>query len=235
MKKDINVYLSYHDEFEVYMIDCKELEEVIMATCKESFTETIEEFIISISDMISFGCQDDPETKEMLSGLRLNFVPDCPFNDEDESEIHELYFKALNLMIQKHDGQKDRAGKDYYFHPLRVSTGCILDSKVVALLHDVLEDTNTTANNLLNEGFPHEIVDAVVAITRVEGETYAQFLKRCAQYDIAKEVKWADLEDNMDITRLEHLTEKDLKRLNKYLHAWRYLNGFEEDWMLIEE
>lgn len=97
------------------------------------------------------------------------------------------------------------------------------EEKIVALLHDVIEDTNVTASDLLTEGFPPSIVEAVLSVSRNEGESYEDFVIRSKKNPIGRQVKIHDLEDNMDITRFNQLTEKDLVRLNKYLTAYRAL------------
>ena len=139
-------------------------------------------------------------------------------------------------MLRQHHGQKDKAGKDYYLHPARVSKNCLdTDAKIAALLHDTVEDTGLTFEDLLQAKFPQSVVDGVDAVTRRDGESYAEFIERASCNKIGCEVKIRDLQDNMDITRLSNLTEKDLRRLNKYLHSWRYLKGLEVDTALITE
>ena len=142
------------------------------------------------------------------------------------STNNELLEKALRIAVEAHAGQVDKSGKPYIFHPLRVCYRCFTDEeKVVALLHDTIEDTEVTAENLLSEGFPRNIVDAVLSVSRNENESYEDFVKRTRLNPLGRSVKLHDLEDNMDISRLEQVTEKDLGRLNKYIKAYRYLKG----------
>ena len=137
---------------------------------------------------------------------------------------NNLYDKALQIAMRAHAGQKDKAGHDYIMHPIRVSERCgDLRAKIVALLHDTIEDTDVTADYLRKEGFTEEIVEAVLAVTRREGESYDEYVRRAAQNELGKMVKRADLEDNMDIRRLPELTDKDVERLRKYLRAWQEL------------
>lgn len=137
---------------------------------------------------------------------------------------NNLLEKALAIATKAHEGQKDKAGAPYIFHPVRVSNRCRTDEeKIVTLLHDVIEDTNVTASYLLAEGFPSTIVEAILSVTRNENESYDDFILRSKQNPIGRQVKIHDLEDNMDITRLNQLTEKDLERLNKYLKSYRVL------------
>ena len=137
---------------------------------------------------------------------------------------NNLLEKALVIATKAQEGQKDKAGSPYIFHPIRVSNRCLTDEeKIVALLHDIIEDTNLSASDLLAAGFPRMIVEAVLSVTRNKGESYEDFIIRSKQNPIGRQVKIHDLEDNMDITRIRQLTEKDLERLNKYLRAYRAL------------
>ena len=136
----------------------------------------------------------------------------------------ELLTRALAFAREKHRGQTDKAGMPYIDHPIRVAEHCASpEAKVVALLHDVIEDTDTTADSLRMEGFPDAIVEAVLAVTRRKGESYEDYIRRAVLNPIGREVKKADLEDNMDVRRLNELTDHDIERLRKYHRAWRFL------------
>ena len=138
---------------------------------------------------------------------------------------NKLYDKALRIAIEVHEGQTDKSGRTYVMHPIRGAERCKDPrAKIVALLHDTIEDTNVTPESLLEDGFSEEIVEAVMGVTKREGEGYEDFVRRAAKNPISKEVKMADLEDNMDIRRLEMLSDEDVARLRKYLKAWHYLN-----------
>ena len=137
----------------------------------------------------------------------------------------ELREKAMQIAIKVHNGQVDKGGNDYINHPIRVSENCSLDDdKIVALLHDTIEDGDITAEYLIMQGFPHDIVDAVLSVSRNKDEGYFDFILRCKANPIGRRVKIADLKDNMDITRLNELTEKDINRLKKYHKAYKMLN-----------
>jgi len=138
-----------------------------------------------------------------------------------------LIDKALSIATRAHAGQTDKGGKPYIAHPQRVAARCTTDdARIVALLHDTIEDTRVTADYLLSEGFPQRIVDAVLSVTRCEGESYDEFIDRAARNPIGRQVKIADLLDNMDITRLPYpLSPTDLTRLNQYLKAYKRLNN----------
>lgn len=139
---------------------------------------------------------------------------------------HELLERALKIATKAHKGQVDKSGAVYIFHPIRVAELCTTEEeKIVALLHDTIEDTSVTAEYLLEQGFPRTIVDAVLGVTRRDDETYEEFVRRASLNPISKQVKIHDLEDNMDIRRLSEVTEKDLARLNKYLRAYKYLTA----------
>ena len=139
-------------------------------------------------------------------------------------DYNELYDKALQIAVRAHKGQKDKAGHDYILHPIRVSERCDDPrAKIVALLHDTIEDTDVTADYLREEGFTEEIVEAVLAVTRREGEEYNDYVRRAAQNELGRMVKRTDLEDNMGIRRLPELTDLDVERLRKYLRAWQYI------------
>jgi (p)ppGpp synthase/HD superfamily hydrolase len=138
----------------------------------------------------------------------------------------DLYNLALRIAIRAHEGQKDKGGRDYVTHPIRVASRCKgLQAKTVALLHDTLEDTSVTVDELRGQGFPEEIIEAVEAVTKRKGERYEAFIERLAGNPLAREVKMADLEDNMDIRRLEEITDRDVTRLRTYLRAWKFLSN----------
>ncbi len=131
--------------------------------------------------------------------------------------------KALEVATKAHFGQKDKAGKDYILHPIMVASFMESDSeKAVAYLHDVVEDTNVTLDDLRNI-FTDEVVNAVEAITKRKNEPYDDYLKRVSSNKIARKVKVSDLLHNSDLTRLQTITEKDIKRVNKYKRGIIYL------------
>ena len=134
---------------------------------------------------------------------------------------------AIATAAKAHEGQTDKAGKPYILHSLRVMLnvkGCIPE-QCAAVLHDVIEDTDITAEALLELGFSKEVVDAVVLLTRSKDEDYMEYVKRLKANPIARAVKLADLSDNMDMSRIANPTEKDLARLEKYKKAKSILLG----------
>ena len=134
--------------------------------------------------------------------------------------------RAIAIAVEAHKGQKDKVGAVYILHPLRVMARVNTEAeKIVAILHDVVEDTRWTFDDLRKEGFSEEVIAAIDCVTKREGEAYEDFVKRAAPNPIARRVKIADLEDNMDVRRVETVTPKDAERWNKYLKAWQYLNS----------
>ena len=147
--------------------------------------------------------------------------------DYDDKSV-ELYGKVLELIRENHREQKDKAGKPYIGHLVRVAANFNGDESFVALLHDILEDTKVNAGDLEAMGIPKKIVNAVKAITKGEDEDYDSFIRRVGRNKLARRVKIADLEDNMNIRRLDSMNEEDFKRLQKYLRSWHYLKAKED-------
>lgn len=127
--------------------------------------------------------------------------------------------------MQAHAGQVDKAGMPYIGHVMRVmQAGKTIDEKIVGVLHDVVEDTTWTFDALLAEGFPVHIVDALRCVTKLSNdEPYEAFINRVKNNPLAVAVKINDLTDNMDIRRLQTLTDADVQRLRKYLKAYQSL------------
>lgn len=142
-------------------------------------------------------------------------------NNEDSATLLD---KAAIICVTKHAGQRDKMGCAYFQHPMRVAMRCRTDEeKMVALLHDTIEDTDVTPEYLLAEGFPQPVVDAILSVTKQDGETYEDFVARAKQNPIGRIVKLHDLEDNLDIFRLITLDNAMAARYNKYLAARRFL------------
>jgi (p)ppGpp synthase/HD superfamily hydrolase len=140
----------------------------------------------------------------------------------------ELLEKAIAIAVDAHREQKDRYGAPYILHPLRVMARVsTCPEKIIAVLHDVVEDTDWTFKDLKGEGFPAKVIEALKCVTKKDGEAYEVFVKRSASNPLARRVKVADLEDNMDMRRMPVVTEQDRARLQKYLKAWRTLTGME--------
>lgn len=142
----------------------------------------------------------------------------------NKEESAKLLDKAAVICVTKHAGQRDKMGYAYFQHPMRVAMRCRTDEeKMVALLHDTIEDTDVTAEYLLAEGFPQSVVDGILSVTKREGESYEDFVARAKQNPLGRVVKLHDLEDNLDIFRLTTLDADMTARYNKYLAARRFL------------
>ena len=132
--------------------------------------------------------------------------------------------QAIGFALRGHQGQQDKAGAPYILHPLRLMLHMHTDAeRLAALLHDVLEDTDFRADDLLALRCPPAVVEAVEALTRRHGESYEAFIARVKTNSLARKVKLADLEDNMNILRLQELGSEDLARLQRYHQAWHVL------------
>ena len=136
--------------------------------------------------------------------------------------------KAIRMALEAHLDQKDKGGQPYILHPLRIMNSVNhYEEKIVALLHDVVEDSDITLTDLQNEGFSEEVIFAVDCLTKRTEENYEDYLKRVAQSEIARSVKIADLTDNSDLSRIPSLTEKDYKRVQKYKQSIEFLTNYQ--------
>ena len=141
---------------------------------------------------------------------------------------NHLLSHAIALATEAHKGQKDKYGQEYLHHPIRVmNMGRKLKEKIVDILHDVVEDTGRTCEDLKKEGFPDEIIEAVRCVTKLsDEEDYEEYIGRCATNPLAIAVKIHDLTDNMDVRRMPCIGEKEISRLKKYLKAYHRLMPF---------
>lgn len=132
---------------------------------------------------------------------------------------------AIIIASLYHEGQVDKGGNDYILHPLRVmSKANTINEKIVAVLHDIIEDTSCSFECLRCCGFSNEILNAIDALSRRDNETYFEFIGRCKENELARIVKILDIKDNMDLTRIDNPSEQDLKRVKKYAKALEILN-----------
>ncbi len=132
--------------------------------------------------------------------------------------------KALALCFEAHKEQLDKSGLPYVFHPFHLAEQMETEETViVALLHDVIEDTDYTVNDLMEMGFGKSVTDAISLMTHADGVNYMTYVAAIKENPIARTVKLADLRHNSDITRLDTVDEKALKRRNKYLEAIAFL------------
>ena len=133
--------------------------------------------------------------------------------------------KAMKLCFQAHKDQTDKSGIPYVFHPIHLAEQMKdEDTTVVALLHDVVEDTDYTLENLREIGFNQRVIAAIALMTHAEGVPYMDYVAKIKDNPIAKTVKLADLAHNSDITRMDVVDEKAIARVEKYAKAIRFLN-----------
>ena len=154
---------------------------------------------------------------------------------EDKAKLTKLEFLkqsctllalAKKLSREYHEGQFDRGGKPYYLHPAAVADMVKTpEQKIVAYLHDTLEDTELTKEKLKNLGFPDNIVTSVWLLTHRPHEPYDWYLSLLKEDETARIVKLADLKHNSDISRIPNPTEKDYERLEKYKKAIEFLES----------
>ena len=182
------------------------------------------------------GCVPRGEENNPISPEDLKLKKD----QEELDRLNKLFDKAMDICIHVHSGQADLAGFDYTEHPIRVSSKALkynfeyilskpmrLKVIITSLLHDVIEDSMIQPEQL-EEIFGKDIADAVVSVSRNKDEDYMDYVNRAAENPIGRWVKYFDLQDNLDISRFVRnsnyeFTDKDLRRLNKYAKAYRYL------------
>lgn len=143
-----------------------------------------------------------------------------------DASLQALLEHAIAIAEKHHAGQVDKAGRPYMEHPLRVMKAMSNDAeRIVAILHDVIEDTDLTLDQLAAEGFPGYILEALDSVTRRDDETYEAFVARAARNPIGRRVKYADLQDNADLARIAVPTAADIARTEKYHRAMAQLGA----------
>ncbi|QXI18726.1 HD domain-containing protein [Pseudomonas hamedanensis] len=128
--------------------------------------------------------------------------------------------RAIAIAATAHAGQVDKGGAPYILHPLKVMMRmATLEERIVAVLHDVVEDCGVNLDDLRREGFSEEVLTAIASVTKAPGESYDDFVDRAAQNAIGRVVKLADLEENSDLSRIASPSWEDLERVEKYRRA----------------
>lgn len=136
---------------------------------------------------------------------------------------------AVILATEAHRRQVDKHGQPYILHPLRVMLKLHGEAeRMAAVLHDVVEDTPIVPADLLEKGYPDEIVEAVDALSKRAGESYMEYIERACGNPIAVKVKMADLEDNLDLPRTVNLSDEDLDKIKTKIKAYRRLREARE-------
>ncbi len=134
--------------------------------------------------------------------------------------------RAVAIAAEAHSGQVDKAGAPYILHPLRLLLRMATnEERIVAVLHDVVEDSEWSFDRLRAEGFSEIVIEGVDSVTRRQGETYQEFVLRGGRNPLGRRVKLADLRDNSDLSRITNPTKKDRDRVAKYQRAMALLEG----------
>ena len=136
----------------------------------------------------------------------------------------ELTKKAMKLCFKAHNDQVDKSGLPYVFHPFHLAEQMQDEATTItALLHDVVEDSDYTLQDLIDMGFPKEVTDAIALMTHDDAVPYLDYVRKLKDNPVARAVKLADLKHNSDLSRLDVIDEKALKRVEKYHKAIRIL------------
>jgi (p)ppGpp synthase/HD superfamily hydrolase len=135
--------------------------------------------------------------------------------------------RALQIAAKAHEGQTDKDGQPYILHPLRVMAAVEgIEAQIVAVLHDVVEDTAVTLDDLRAAGFSAPVLEAVACVTHDKSEPYADYVVRCKQNALGRQVKLGDLQDNARLSRMllrDGQMERDVKRMQRYVLSYKYL------------
>ena len=144
---------------------------------------------------------------------------------ENHALVQEMIEKAYRFAMKAHEGQIDKGGKPYIDHVMYVASKFVdnHELRIVAMLHDVVEDTKYSIEDIESEGFSKDIIDALKIITKPDDMDYMEYIEYVSSNELASRVKMADLKHNMDITRLDNPTDYDIRRVDKYKKALEYL------------
>lgn len=138
--------------------------------------------------------------------------------------MEKILEKAIQIAVNAHFGQKDKSGSPYILHPLRVMHAVdTTDAKITAILHDVVEDTPVTFDDLIEAGIPKHLVITLRLLTHTDNLSYEDYIMRLSENPLAVKVKLADLKDNMDLSRMKEVSEDNIELFQKYVSSYRYL------------
>lgn len=154
----------------------------------------------------------------------------------NNKELLVLLEKAIRIAVNAHAGQVDNQGVPYILHPLRVMNNVdTIQQKIIAVLHDVIEDTSVGSDTLQKEGFSyHSIVSKIELLSHIDKQqTYTDYIKKIGWDADARKVKLADLRDNADMFRCHDLEEKHIKMIKKYHQAIKILDPTADDRIII--
>ena len=133
--------------------------------------------------------------------------------------------KAINLVFEHHANQFDKGGYPYILHPIHLAENMDTeDTTIVALMHDLVEDTTVTIEDIIDMDFNNNVVEAIRLLTKTKDKPYQEYIEDIKKNEIAKIVKIADLKHNMDTTRLDSIDPETIKRIEKYKHSLEILN-----------
>ncbi|WP_373876510.1 GTP pyrophosphokinase [Paenibacillus spongiae] len=133
---------------------------------------------------------------------------------------------AISIALHTHKGQRDKGGNPYILHPIAVMNRVgTMEERIVAVLHDVIEDSDVTLQHLREQGFSEEIIEAISLLTKSEDDRYEEFIEKTLSNQIARKVKIADIKVNMDLLRIKEPTQHDYERLEKYRKAIEILEN----------
>lgn len=140
--------------------------------------------------------------------------------------MQKILERAIQIAVLAHNGQVDKGGRPYILHPISVMMKMdTIEEKIVAILHDSIEDSNIKKEELIAFGIPKRLVDEIDLLTRKNGDSYMQYISKVKTGKIAKKVKLADLETNMNLSRIKKPTKTDFDRVKKYKKAYKLLLG----------
>ena len=143
----------------------------------------------------------------------------------------ELTKKAMEIAFKAHGGVLGKDGLPYIMHPLHVAEGVETEEETIAaLLHDVVEDSDYTLEDLRAEGFPETVLEALRLLTHDDGTPYMDYVAKAGKNELARKVKMLDLLHNMDLARMDTVTEEDVLRAEKYEQAFALLLDGDNDW-----
>lgn len=140
--------------------------------------------------------------------------------------MQHLLEKAILIALTAHKGQVDKGGNPYILHPLRLMHSVnTIEEKIVAILHDVVEDSSITTLDLKKKRFPKPIIDAITLLTKKDNQSYDKYILTIKENPLATVIKLADLRDNLDNRRLKIITDNDKKRIARYKWAVKTLTN----------
>lgn len=173
--------------------------------------------------MVRYMCPDDSKFDQYIV---ISEEKAIQLLDEQRNKLDQLLSLAIKVATEAHEGQLDKGGNPYILHPQAVAASLDnTENKIVAYLHDVIEDTDVTLDKLEKLGFTYRIVNSVRILTKSKDVSYDDYLKSVKKDSNAWHVKMADIKHNMDISRIPEPTAKDFSRIEKYKKALAFLES----------